>query len=70
MIKAYIDEDQTCDVCKGPLKSGLTFSDAAVPAAGGSWAWLCQTCANTNGVRYGTGLGQQYDSKTNIKVKG
>ena len=70
MIKAIIDDNQKCDLCKGSLTFGDSFTDASVPRLGGSWAWLCEVCAVMERVRYGTGLGQRYDSETKNKIEG
>jgi len=68
---AVIDkEKQVCDVCTGKLTAYKTFSDASLPAFGGSWGWVCGDCASRLGVRYGVGLGQEFDSETLMKVRG
>ena len=63
---------QLCDVCEGVLKSGATYFDAAIPGHPyyGLWAWACSGCADIQGVKTGTGKGQEYDSKTDEKVRG
>jgi len=56
-----------CDICRQPLGT-RNFVDGKT--AFGPWALMCLGCARDNGVKYGTGLGQLYDGKTRIKLKG
>jgi len=69
-VKACVDEKSTCDVCKGQLTRCKTFSDASLSLFGGSWAWVCQFCADSFGAQYGTGKGQKYSSETLEKLEG
>ena len=67
-----VNPPQDCGICGEDLKSGPTFFDAAIPTYPyfGLWAWACSRCAEEHHVRVGTGCGQEYDSKTNEKLRG
>lgn len=67
-----INPPKDCDICDQDLKSGKVYYDAAIPCYPffGLWGWVCEGCAAQYGIRTGTGLGQEYDSKTNEKVRG
>lgn len=69
---AAINPPQNCDVCDQELKSGATYFDAAIPCPPyfGLWGWVCADCACLYDIKAGTGRGQEYDSKTNEKVRG
>lgn len=67
MIKAHPSTDK-CQVCKGDLREYDTFYDSNSDS--GHWAWMCRECWQFSGLGLGTGLGQEYDSKTNIKLRG
>lgn len=65
--KAMVEVGQKCDVCQQSLKSGITFYDSSTA---NGWAWLCRLCFSVHGRGLGTGIGQEYDSKTNEKLRG
>ena len=69
---AAINPPQNCNVCDQELKSGATFFDAAIPCYPyfGLWGWVCEGCAREYNIRTGPGRGQEYNSKTNEKVRG
>ncbi len=65
-IKACVNRDATCDLCKRSLFGHTWFFDAAIPRVG-QWAWLCHDCFVANGCELGIGRGQCYDSQTLVK---
>jgi hypothetical protein len=67
MPKAHPSTDK-CEFCKGNLKRNAVYYDGATNS--GHWAWMCRDCWEFNGVGLGTGLGQEYDSETNNKLRG
>jgi len=67
MVKANPSTKQ-CDLCKGDLRKYDTFYDGRTFRR--SWAWMCRECWQLEGVGVGLGLGQEYDSKTNEKLRG
>jgi hypothetical protein len=58
----------TCDLCSVNVKDVATFYDAKTRQ--GPWGILCPSCFRRYGLGLGTGLGQQYDSETFIKIGG
>lgn len=66
-MKAYPSTNE-CQLCKGNLRQFSTFYDGKV--FGSSWAWVCADCWSHVGGGLGTGLGQEYDSKTDEKLRG
>lgn len=58
-----------CDLCKEDLRRFKEFYDARIIGST-TWAIMCPKCFNNLGVGLGTGLGQQYDSKTLEKING
>jgi len=66
-VKASAPND--CQICYQPLRSGLSFFDCKTVL--GPWAWMCQACFDEGqGCGLGTGVGQEYDSKTDVKIRG
>lgn len=65
---AYVSNDQECDICHGNLKAGTMFYDGRTTF--GPWAWMCVKCFHVHGSGVGLGLGQEYDSTTNEKIRG
>ena len=57
-----------CQLCDGGLRRYDTYYDANTIT--GHWAWICRECWQFYGVGLGTGLGQEYDSATNMKLRG
>jgi hypothetical protein len=70
MVKAY--PPTRCDVCGQDLKSGETYFDASIPGPPyhGRWGWACSDCAETRTILTGPGVGQEYDSETDEKIRG
>lgn len=42
---------------------GPAFADASIPAANGSWAYVCKPCFDNHGCSLGTGSGQKLIAK-------
>jgi len=42
---------------------GRAYADASLPNNGGSWAYVCIECFNSNGCQLGLGKGQRLDDK-------
>lgn len=57
-----------CDYCHSPLENFHTFVDGRTKS--GFWALMCPWCHTDNGIGIGLGKGQQYDSKTLVKIAG
>ena len=55
-----------CDICYA--KIGDIFYDAKTIY--GPWGCLCEKCFKLHGVGLGIGLGQKYDAKTKLVIKG
>ncbi len=68
VVKAHAPD--LCDICRGTLRTGPSFYDGTTHTQEGAWAWMCSVCFEENGVGLGTGIGQQYNSKTNEKEAG
>jgi hypothetical protein len=66
-VIAYVEADKACDICNQPLRSSPTFYDASTARG---WCWLCLFCFHRYGRGLGTGVGQEYDSQTNEKLRG
>lgn len=62
-----IDEQSKCDICRQPLLRFSRFFDASTARG---WGWLCVQCFYAHGRGLGTGVGQEYDSKTMEKLNG
>lgn len=59
----------TCDLCGGKLLNlGPTFIDGATIY--GPWAIMCKPCHETSGHGLGTGLGQEFNLKSGVKIAG
>jgi hypothetical protein len=56
-----------CDVCGASLELEPWFADAVTD---GRWRLACPECCDEMGVRFGTGCGQKYDSKSLEKLEG
>lgn len=67
-VSAVVDKDAKCDICDKPLRSGRAFYDAATVA--GPWAWMCMGCFCRYGRGLGQGVGQEYDSRNDLKIRG
>jgi hypothetical protein len=67
LVKAHASTDK-CEFCKGDLKRNAVYYDGATNS--GHWTWMCRDCWEFNGVGLGTGMGQEYDSETNNKLRG
>lgn len=65
-MKAYPSTDK-CQLCECDLRKFDTFYDGKTSI--GPWAWMCKRCYQLNGRGLGTGLGQEYCSKTNEKLR-
>lgn len=63
-------DGRSCDTCSAPLDDFDTFYDVAVPAAGGRWGLLCESCFEDYSCRLGTGFGQEYSVATKEKLRG
>lgn len=60
---------KTCDLCGIFLAAaGPTFVDGATIY--GPWVIMCKPCHETSGHGLGTGLGQEFNIKSGIKVGG
>jgi len=57
-----------CDLCGTDLLREKKFYDANI--RGGCWGLICKDCFQMNGCKLGTGLGQEFDSKTRVKTRG
>lgn len=57
-----------CQFCKNDLRKYDTFYDGNTNS--GHWTWMCRECWKFNGLGIGIGIGQEYDSKTNEKLRG
>lgn len=68
--RADVADTKPCDVCHQPLKRFNRFYDASVPLYGGKWGFLCKQCFSECGCGLGTGVGQEFDSKTGVKTLG
>lgn len=68
-MKAIVEQGAECQACGGALRHYKTFFDARLRT--GQWAWVCKACKSQHGWG-GTGVGvaQEYDSKTDEKVRG
>jgi hypothetical protein len=62
-----IDGQSKCDICQQPLLRFARFYDASTMRG---WGWLCVPCFHDHGMGLGTGVGQEYDSKTMEKTAG
>lgn len=45
---------------------GPAYADASLPAAGGSWAYVCRACFEHHGCQLGLGQGQQLIECTEV----
>lgn len=68
IVKACVDKDAECNICHESLFQFATFYDGATSM--GPWAWMCLKCWQYNGRGIGTGVGQEYNSKTLEKIRG
>jgi len=62
-----------CNNCQGDLKKYDTYYDASVftPMYGRRiWGLFCKHCFGELGGKLGVGRGQEFDSKTNVQIKG
>ena len=66
-VKAVAPE--RCDICEGKLRDKNVFYDGRLRGRL-QWAWLCKDCFAEFGFGLGTGKGQEYDSKTDMKLRG
>jgi len=57
----------SCDLCQKPLRRFDTFYDANTRQG---WGWLCRQCFQFYGLGLGTGLGQEFNAKDNVKIRG
>ena len=57
-----------CDLCENALRQFDTFYDGNTVYK--RWAWICKECWQYYGMGIGTGLGQEFDSKTGKKLRG
>lgn len=72
VTKAY-PSTKKCGYCGGELKKYERFYDAKImhPRAGRViWCWLCQSCFERSAIGLGDGIGQEYNSKTDEKLRG
>jgi len=58
--------DNGCDICGGQFRNHV-FD---IQTRDGRWAWACEECFKTHGIRLGTGFGQKYSTETLEKVEG
>ena len=58
-----------CQLCQVDLRQFDTFYDGRVRGET-SWVWMCRECWRDYGAGLGTGIGQEYDSKTDEKLRG
>ncbi len=68
-IKNYnwLGKPGDCDSCRADLTDLPIFFDAAT-APRYQWAMLCPDCFVEHGFGLGDGVGQMYDSRTNMKL--
>lgn len=59
-MTTYLNPPAECDLCHANLDTD--FADAKIPRFA-RWGNVCLDCAKSEGVRYGTGLGQRYQLK-------
>lgn len=50
--------------CDLDVTHGPAYADAAIPAARGSWAYVCRACFDQHGCQLGLGMGQQLIERT------
>lgn len=62
-----VNPPEKCNICGGSLKAASEFYDCKTPR--GPWAWMCEKCFHTFHCKVGIGLGQEYNSKTNEKIR-
>ena len=68
-VKKWIGPSpKQCDICRKKLADGKTFVDGKTRM--GAWANMCPSCFTRVGVGTGTGRGQKYCTKTNVKLEG
>lgn len=58
-----------CNNCGYDLRHYGTYYDGRIKGHT-MWAWLCLECWQIIGAGLGTGVGQEYDSKTDMKLRG
>jgi len=56
-----------CDNCGAVLENTKTFYDACI---GRRWGLFCPDCFRYYNGKLGTGLGQEYNTKTREKLRG
>lgn len=45
---------------------GAAYADASIPAARGSWAYVCRACFDRHGCQLGLGQGQQLIERSEV----
>ena len=68
-MTTHANPPKTCDLCPNSITT--EFSDAR--HSSGRWGNFCPPCSKSQGIRYGTGLGQRYKKQADgkfLKVEG
>ena len=68
-VKKWLGPQQACDCCNNGLRAYDTFYDA-LHRPSGRWALMCRACWQHHGAGVGQGVGQEYRSSDNIKLRG
>ena len=68
-VKRWLGNQTHCDICEENLRQSDTFYDGKIRGRS-FWALMCLECWQLYGAGIGTGIGQEYNSADNVKIRG
>uniref|UniRef100_A0A6H1ZZV9 Uncharacterized protein n=1 Tax=viral metagenome TaxID=1070528 RepID=A0A6H1ZZV9_9ZZZZ len=67
-VTAHSSTDE-CQICKDELRRFDTFYDCRARKGDKVWSLICRECFQLYGIGIGTGLGHEFDSTSNKKLR-